>query len=71
MRDTRMLDLRARPQPCHRSRQLRVGHAEVLAVAVLDVDVRQEVGVYSVEVFRMDRQPPFVLLAGPTDDAEA
>jgi hypothetical protein len=47
-----------------------VGHTERFAVAVFEVDGFPEIGVDPVEVVRVDRQPPFVLLAGTGDDAE-
>jgi hypothetical protein len=57
-------------QPTHVRRQLLVGHAERLAVPVLQVDVVPKVGVDSLEMHRMDRKPSFVLLARMRHDAE-
>ena len=50
--------------------ELRVGDAEVFAVALLEVDARAQVGVDALEVRGVDRQSVLVLLAGVRDDAE-
>ena len=53
------------------ARQLLVGHAETLTVAVLEVDAPPQPGIDPLDVQRMDRQPPLVLLPRPRHDAEA
>ena len=52
-------------------RQLLVGHAEGLAVAVLEVDAPAQIGVDPLKVPGVDRQPALALFARSTDDSEA
>ena len=65
-----MISSRERDRADQRS-ELVVGDAEALAVAVLEHDVRPQVGVDALEVRRMQRQPPLVGLARRGEHAES
>jgi hypothetical protein len=56
--------LGTRQQPADQGTQLVVGDAEGLAVALLEEDVWPDVVAQPVEVTRVQRQPPLVLLGG-------
>jgi len=57
--------------PGHQRGELRVSHAEPLAVTALEEDPRSQARVDPVEVLRVDRQPLLVLLTGDPAHAEA
>ena len=42
-----------------------VGHAEAFAVALFEKDVLAQVGIDPLDVLRVDRQPPLILLVRP------
>ena len=49
-------------KPGHARCQLVIGHAEPLAVAALEIDTFPQAGINPLDVQRMDREPPLVLL---------
>ena len=53
---------RAGQQPGDQWRQPLVGHAEAFAVALFEKDVPAQVGIDPLDVQRVDRQPPLILL---------
>ena len=58
-------------KPCHAGRELLVGHAETLTVAALKVDAFPQISIDPLDMQRMDREPPFVLLQRPRHDSQA
>jgi hypothetical protein len=49
-------------KPGRARRQLFIGHAKPLAIAPLEIDTFPQPGINPLDVQRMDRQPPLVLL---------
>ena len=64
-------ELRTCPQPRDVWPELLVGHAETLTVTTLKVDAIPKVSGDPLDVQRMNREPPLVLLPRPGDDSEA
>ena len=57
-------------KPATRPRQLLVGHAETLTVAVLEIDALPQAGIDLIQMQRVDRKPPLVLLLRPRQRPE-
>ena len=55
-------EFRTGAKPGHGRCQLLIGHTEPLAIAALEIDTLPQVGIDPLDVQRMDREPPLVLL---------
>jgi hypothetical protein len=64
-------ELRTGAKPCDAGRKTLVGYTETLTVAVLKVDAFPQISSDPLDMQRMDREPPFVLLQRPCHDSEA
>jgi hypothetical protein len=58
-------------KPCHAGRELLVRYTETLTVTVLKVDAFPQISSDPLDMQRMDREPPFVLLQRPRHDSQA
>jgi hypothetical protein len=55
-------ELRTGAKPGHGRGQLLIGHAETLAITALEINAFPQVGINPLDVQRMNREPPLVLL---------